>query len=253
MWPRSDGGFHFEDRDAGWRVGVFDALAGLDLVAHAVTTRFGPDVPSEAADADPAADLIARALGLEGLAYSRQVHGRAVLDVHDAGLAGPGDALITNRASLGLMGRSADCPIILLADPVSGVVGMAHASWRGTVRWIAAKLVAAMAARYRMDLSRTVGCICPSAGPCCYEVGPDVLEAARTHMGPDAEQFFPVRDGKRCFDLWSANVHQLVRAGLSRSNVHVAGVCTICRNDLFPSFRVEGAAAGRFAAVIARR
>ena len=250
MSPCSDGGFHFEDRPGGWRVGLFDVLAGLDSVAHAVTTRLGPEVPPQVTAADPAAGQIARALGLTGLAYARQVHGDRVLPVRDGDLAGDADALVTNEASLGLMGRSADCPIILLADPVSGAVGMAHASWRGTVARIAMKLVAAMAGHYRVDLSRMVGCICPSAGPCCYEVGPDVVAQAR---GSGAELFLPVQDGKTCFDLWSANAHQLVRAGLSAPNVHVAGICTICRNDLFPSYRVEGAAAGRFAAVIAHR
>jgi len=253
MWPHSDGGFHVEEIGDGWRVGTFAALAELEGLVHAVTTRRGPEVPVEAAADDPVTGAIARALGLEGLAYCRQVHGRAVLDVREAGLAGAGDALTTNRPALGLMGRSADCPIVLVADPVSGAAGMAHASWRGTVRRIAMALVAGLAARYRMDLARTVGCICPSAGPCCYEVGPDVLEAARDRMGPGAERFFPARGGKTFFDLWSANADQLVRAGLVAANVHAAGVCTICRNDLFPSFRAEGAGAGRFAAVIAQR
>ena len=253
MATHSDGGFHFEDRPNGWRVGLFDALARLGSVVHAVTTRRGPAVSAKPGEADPAVGELARALGLGGTAYCRQVHGSAVLAVRAAGAAGRADALITDEPALGLMGLSADCPLILLADPAGGAVGMAHASWRGTTSRIAAKLVAAMAERYGTEARRAVACICPSAGPCCYEVGPDVIEAAERGMGVDSGRFFPVRDGKTCFDLWSANVCQLVGAGLAASNVHVAGVCTICRNDLFPSYRVEGAAAGRFAAVIARR
>ena len=264
MSPHSDGGFHFEDRPDGWTVGLFEALGDLDSVVHAVTTRRGPEVPAGPTDPDAAADEIARALGIEALAYCRQVHGNAVLVASGPGQAGEADALVTNHPSLGLMGRSADCPIILLADPVSGAVGMAHASWRGTISRIAAKLVAAMSAHYWLDLSQTVGCICPSAGPCCYEVGATVLSQTRGLDSPGpgeadssavdvgVERFFPVRDGKTYFDLWSANAHQLVRAGLSARNVHVAGVCTICRNDLLPSYRVEGSAAGRFAAVVAQ-
>lgn len=253
MMQYGDGGFHFEDRPGGWQVGVFEVLAGLDSVAHGVTTRRGPDIPAEAGPDDPAADELARALGLAGAAYCQQVHGNSVLVVSAAGLAGQGDALATNKLSLGLMGRSADCPLILLADPVSGAVGMAHASWRGTISRIATKLVATMAAHYRTLPSEVIGCICPSAGPCCYEVGPEVVEAARTGMGTGAEQFFPVRGGQAYFDLWSANTRQLVDSGLSPGNVYVAGLCTICHNDLFPSYRVEGSAAGRFAAVIAPR
>jgi copper oxidase (laccase) domain-containing protein len=100
-------------------------------------------------------------------------------------------------------------------------------------------------------------------------VGPDVLAAARETLGPGAERFFHrrtpemwvsqgldpaygLRDGKMYFDLWQANRAQLLEAGLSEENIHVAGVCTMTRNDLFPSYRLEGASAGRFAAVIAK-
>ena len=249
----SNGGFHFVDGPDGWTVGRFDVLAALDSVAHAVTTRRGPTLPVKACPDDAAVDEIARGLELDGMAYCEQVHGNAVLPVCEAGLAGQGDAMVTNEVSLGLLGRSADCPLILLADPVSGAVGMAHASWRGTVSRIATKLVVAMVAHYRMDPCRTLACICPSAGPCCYEVGSDVRQAAQSGMESDADRFFPQRDGKTFFDMWSANAHQLVGMGLSAGNVHVAGVCTICGTDLLPSYRAEGAAAGRFAAVIAQR
>jgi hypothetical protein len=51
-------------------------------------------------------------------------------------------------------------------------------------------------------------------------------------------------------DLWSANRDQLLRAGVREKNIHISGICTMCANDVFPSHRREGAAAGRFAAVI---
>ncbi|MBL7134621.1 MAG: laccase domain-containing protein [Phycisphaerae bacterium] len=253
MSKHSDGGFHFEDRGEDWTVGVFDVLAGLDSVVHAVTTRRGPVLGGEAMADDPAARRIAGRLGLRGMAYCRQVHGNSVLAVCAGGLAGDADAMITNGVSLGLLGRSADCPLILVADPVSGAVGMAHASWRGTVSRIAARLLAALAAHYQIRPSQTIACICPSAGPCCYEVGPDVVQAARAGMGNGVERFFPTREGKTSFDMWSANAHQLVRAGLPARNVYVSGVCTICNSDVLPSYRVDGAEAGRFAAVIAQR
>lgn len=247
----SNGGFHFVDGPDGWTVGRFDVLADLDSVVHAVTTRRGPALSAEVRPNDPAADEIARGLELAGVAYCEQIHGDRVLAVGAAGLAGQGDAMVTNDVSLGLLGRSADCPLILLVDSVNGAVGIAHASWRGTVARIAEKLVVAMAAHYRMDPRRALACICPSAGPCCYEVGSDVRQAAAAGMGAHAERFFPRRDGKMFFDMWSANAHQLVHAGLGASNIHVAGVCTICGTDLLPSYRTEGPAAGRFAAVIA--
>jgi copper oxidase (laccase) domain-containing protein len=96
-----------------------------------------------------------------------------------------------------------------------------------------------------------VACICPSAGPECYEVGEEVREAALRGIGPHAAAFFhPGPRGRDHFDLWAANVDALTRSGLARADVHVAGVCTLCRDDLFPSHRREGEPAGRFAAVI---
>ena len=55
------------------------------------------------------------------------------------------------------------------------------------------------------------------------------------------------------FDLWAANVDELERSRLSPGNIQTAGVCTLCRNDLFPSHRIEKDAAGRFVAVIGVR
>ncbi len=100
------------------------------------------------------------------------------------------------------------------------------------------------------DPGDLVACLCPSAGPECYEVGPEVQEAALEGIGPHAAAFFIPGPAQLHFDLWSANVDALIRGGLNRENVHVAGLCTLCRNDLFPSHRREGPGAGRFVAAI---
>ena len=258
----------------GWQVGQFAPLTRLDGLAHAVTTRHGLDARLARTDRSAAAQQVAAALGLEGVAFCHQVHGAAVVRVDAAGLAGEGDALLTDRAGLGVMGFSADCPLVLVADPAGPAVGVAHASWRSTVQRIAARLVEAMAGQLGAPPERLVACICPSAGPCCYEVGGEVVQAAVDALGLGAERFFRERgrgeEGRRgdagtrgrgetegggrkfLFDLWSANVDQLLRRGLKRPNIHVAGFCTICRNELFPSYRVEGQSAGRFVAVIGR-
>jgi len=248
----SDGGFHFVDLPNGWTVGRFGAMEELDGVAHVVTTRKALDVRLVADDRAAAAATLAKELGLAGAAFCRQVHGNEVVAVADSGPAGDADAMLTAHRGLGLMALSADCPLILLADPVSGTVGTAHASWRGTVARIAPNLVLEMVSRFDASCANMVACICPSAGPCCYKVGQDVADAAISGIGPHAEGFFLTRGGATYFDLWRANAAELVQVGLRRQNVHVAGVCTICRNDVFPSYRVEGASAGRFAAVIGR-
>ena len=247
----SPGGFHLTALRNGWTIGRFRAMEELGF-PHAVTTRQGLDVNLVHRDHSAVGTLLAEALGLCGTAFCEQVHGSTVLTVERAGAAGRADGLVTRAASLGLWGRGADCPLILAAEP-GGIVGMAHASWRGTVKRIAEEFVAKLVALGARPQA-IVACISPSAGPCCYEVGQEVLDAAVAGIGQDAERFFrPVGGGKHLMDLWAANADQLVRAGLRPMNVHVAGKCTMCRNDLFPSHRKEGSRAGRFAAIIARR
>jgi len=249
---KSPGPFYFTTLPNGWTVGRFGALDAIGGVVHAVTTRLGPDVAMVHSDEFAAANLLSEALNLGGVAWVEQVHGRTAVSASTGGCCGQADAVATNRPQLGVSGRSADCPLILLADAGGGSVGMAHASWRSMVGRIASRLVSHMVEQFSADPARMVACICPSAGPCCYEVGHEVLQAAAEGLGPHARGFFRHGGGKTYLDLWQANADQLLRSGLRAENVHVAGICTLCRNDLFPSYRLEGERAGRFMAVIAR-
>ncbi len=251
MWPPEQEAFRFEQLANGWQVGRFQALESLDSVVHLVTTRKAPDVSNVAADNSSTARQLAEALGLEALAWCEQVHGRTILSAREGGLIGPADGLVTHVRSLGLMARSADCPLLLAADPVSGAVGVAHSSWRGTAERIASEWIGQMVYRFGARTEDIIVCICPSAGPCCYEVGQDVRSAVVGSLGRYAERFFLQRDGHMYFDLWTANGDELLRAGVRKENIHVSGLCTICCNDRFFSYRVEGENAGRFCAVIA--
>jgi YfiH family protein len=249
MQPLS-GCFGLQELPCGWQVGRFGALAALPGLVHAVTTRQGPAVLRMRDDFAGSAPQLAAALGLEHLAFCRQVHGAAVHVVDEPGLAGDGDGLVTMRPGLGLMVRSADCTLVLAVDPLAECVGAAHASWRGTLAGVTAALVRRMVDDCGCDAGRIVACICPSAGACCYEVGADVADAAAEALGAEAREFIIHRGGRMYMDLWAANVAQLRRQGVPPAGIHVAGVCNMCRNDLFPSHRREAGNAGRFAAVI---
>jgi YfiH family protein len=259
----SEGEFRLQRLPNGWLVGRFLALEAIG-VAHLVTTRQGPDVQRVRQDPATPGREIAQVLGLKEAAFLEQVHGGAVLECVQAGQAGCADGLVTAATGLALLGKSGDCPIILIADRRRRAVGFAHASWRATVAGIAPAVV-----RRMVDLGckvdDLVACICPSAGPCCYEVGEEVRAAALQGIGPHAARFFGCAGpsgpapgnrgvtgsgGRLHFDLWRANTCALARAGLAAGAIHVAGICTLCRNDLFPSHRREGDAGGRFAAVI---
>jgi hypothetical protein len=245
----SDGGFRLESLPNGWLVGRFAVLEGFG-VTHVVTTRQGPDVQEICHETATAGRRIAAVLGLEQAAFLEQTHGGRAMISRAAGCVGRADGLATSTPGLALLGKSGDCPIVLFADKRGHAVGFAHASWRATVAGIVPAVVGRM-----VDLgcqpAEIAACICPSAGPECYEVGAEVRAAALDQIGPHAVQFFrPGPGGRDHFDLWQANSDALIRSGLLRESIHVAGLCTMCRNDLFPSHRREGNAAGRFAAVI---
>jgi YfiH family protein len=245
----------FHTAPGGWLLGRFDRLARAPGVEHGVSTTVGPNganLRDDAATAKANRQSLAEAIGARDYAAAQQVHGGSVVAVDEPqdGRV-EADALMSDRVGLALLGLSADCPIVLVADTDGRAVGMAHASWRGTVARVTAALVAGMQKAYGCPPGRMAAGICPSAGPCCYEVGGEVRQAAANTLGPGWEDYFLNRDGRTYFDLWRANVQQLTSAGIPEQNIAVAGVCTIC-DDRFYSYRRDGALAGRFGAAIAK-
>ncbi|MCP4250980.1 MAG: peptidoglycan editing factor PgeF [bacterium] len=178
------------------------------------------------------------------LTTMRQVHGARIALVDDALVGGcvpDVDGLIVDRPGIPLLALSADCPLILVADVDGRSLGLAHAGWRGTVAGVARALVQSMIQRLGVSGDTLRAAIAPSAGACCYCVGPDVWQAADDL--PQRERFFTKRDGALWFDLRSANRAQLIEAGVDPQQVHVSQNCTIC-DDRFFSYRRDGADTG---------
>lgn len=249
VYEHSNGGFRLERLANGWLVGRFEALERIGT-PHLVATRQGPDVQQIRHDTIVVGQQIAEALDLTEAAFLEQVHGGDALVCRAGGRVGVGDGLATATRGIALAGKSADCPIVLLGDRGGRAVGFAHASWRATVAGIGPAVVQRMI-ELGCASSDLVACICPSAGPECYEVGDEVREMAIERIGPRATAFFHAGPrGRDHFDLWSANADALIQVGVRPECVHIAGICTMCRNELFPSHRREGEDAGRFLAAI---
>ncbi len=154
------------------------------------------------------------------------------------------DGVVTALPAVSLLTFSADCPLILVFDPIRRVVGLAHASWRCTVARIVTELVDLMKARFGSAPSELHAGIGPSAGPKNYEVKDDVYRAAADL--PERDRFFIKRDGRMYFDLWRANRSQLELAGIPAAQIELAEICTMSRTDLFYSYRREGVGCGHF-------
>jgi purine-nucleoside/S-methyl-5'-thioadenosine phosphorylase / adenosine deaminase len=176
---------------------------------------------------------LAAALGrdAERIAIGLQVHG-AELAAHrgpqePSPFADPGSDL--PEADGHLVGDPGLTPLVFVADclPVAlwgpGGVAMLHCGWRGLAAGIVARGAAAVRA--------TDAAIGPGIGPCCYEVGPEVLGA----LGESG--------GRRRLDLPETARRLLGEAGVGR--VESAGLCTRCNPDLFFSHRRDAGRTGR--------
>ena len=111
-------------------------------------------------------------------------------------------------------------------------------------------LVRAMVDSFGSEPKDLVTAIGPAIGPCCYEVGPEVVAEVEEKLGTE---FLSGRteDGHAYFDLWSANERQLRETGIG--NVEVARVCTSCNRDEFFSHRGHHGRTGRFGVVMMLR
>lgn len=220
----------FSTRHGGESVGVY---AGLNLDDRqddkAVVAR------------NRAALAGALGYGAEQVARLEQVHGTDVLRVMGAGVW-TGDALVTATRGVLLAIGTADCYPLLLADPVAGVVGAAHAGWKGTVGHIGQKTVEAM-----LDLGATRDHIHAAIGPgICgeqYQVGAEVAAQFReAGLG----EWVLEQGGRNHLDLAGANRAVLQGAGVQ--NIWLSGRCST--EEDFYSFRRDAGQTGRMWAVI---
>jgi YfiH family protein len=165
-----------------------------------------------------------------------QVHGIEVLKAGEWGddERPHADALVTDRpgALLGIL--TADCAPLLLADREAGVVGAAHAGWKGALGGVAEATVAAMEG-LGARRERIAAAIGPTIARLSYEVDhafPEPFLAA----DPAAERFFAEGPaGKPHFDLPAYLLNRLAAAGLRQ--VEALGLDTYARDEDFYSFR----------------
>lgn len=157
------------------------------------------------------------------------------------------DAIITRQPNVSLLMRFADCTPILLFDPVSRSIGIAHAGWVGTVEKIAEKTVLAMVKHYGSNPSDIIAAIGPSIGPDHYLIGRDVLERVQSSFPEKFNQVIIFQNSRIYFDLWKANHLVLSEVGVGK--IEISGICTCCNLADWYSHRGEHGKTGRFGVV----
>ena len=200
------------------------------------------------------------------LAGCWQVHGadvRVVQSVEDAkpaentlGETVYCDVIVSDTKGVLAGVKTADCVPILIGDPATGAFAAVHAGWRGTLATAVIAGVERLAKEYDAKPESLRVAIGASAGPCCYEVGSEVIEAFSSKFVDGEKLFTPTKPGHAMVDLLKANRDQLISTGVKTERIHTAPICTMCRTDLFFSYRKEKSLhgkVGRLMAVIGKK
>lgn len=234
---------------------IFTRLGGVSAPPYA-TLNLSHSVGDDPRAVEANHQRVYAALGVraEQVATCHLTHSTrafVVTSSSQTGLLGKGDILVTAHPDVYLFMRFADCLPILLYDPERSAVGLAHAGWRGTLQNVAGAAVQAMTEGLgcrAKDLQAVIG---PGIGPCCYEVGEEVIRAVRAVFGDDQTVLRPAGARAAFFDLRQANRQQLLAAGVQQ--VATMDLCTACHSQIFFSHRAEGGRTGRFGVIIGYR
>ncbi|MFZ4984194.1 MAG: peptidoglycan editing factor PgeF [Blastocatellia bacterium] len=268
---------------------IFRQSADLELLVckpmeaqgfiNAFTTRYGGVSPLPAAalnlgnySQDDYANItenrrrLKEALGLPDwpLLTLRQIHSADVHSIFTIDGAAPfldrnpppGDAIVSCLTRVLLAIQTADCLPILIADRRTGVTAAIHAGWRGTVAGIVTRTVGLMQQRLGVSPADLIVAQGPAIGPCCFEVGPEVIARFRElHDQVDCLLSGHQVDGRANLDLPLANRLQFRQLGVDDSSIYDCNLCTVCQNDKFFSYRLEKGAerpVGRLMGLIGR-
>lgn len=172
--------------------------------------------------------LAAEAVGArpDSLAGVTQVHGIAVATVVAPWTSGPiADALVTAQVGVTLAVVTADCAPVLFADARHGVVGAAHAGWRGALAGVLEATLEAMT-RLGADRARISAAVGPCIGRASYEVAADLRDAVLARDPQDERLFLDgARPDRWQFDLAGYCAARLAAAGVTRVALLDADTC----------------------------
>ncbi len=216
----------FFARVGGSSEGDYDSLnCGLSTDDDPGRVRLNRAKAARSLDADP-----------RKLFTGHQVHSAKASVIRDTPPNGPikADGLVTKVPSIAIGVLSADCQPVLFADPESGVIGAAHAGWRGALAGIIENTVDAMI-NEGAGRGRIRAVIGPAISKDNYQVGPEFQEE---FIGKDPESercFGRDRQGRLVFDLPRYGLMRLARAGIR--NRKWIGHCTYADSERYFSYR----------------
>jgi len=221
------------------RHGFFTRQGGVSAGIYA-SLNCGYGSNDDAANVTENRRRVLATIGLpaEALATTYQVHSADVAEVTKPWPLDSRprvDAMVTTRPGIALGIATADCAPVLLADPEAGVIGAAHAGWRGAVTGVVEAVV-----RNMVERGAEPARMCAAVGPCIaqasYEVGPEFPQPF-LQQDPENRRFFvpSKRESRFMFDLPGYVVSRLQRLGIA--NAAAVDRDTCAEADMFFSYR----------------
>lgn len=241
------------------------------LVDHGFSTRFGGvstgcwssmNISTTRGD-DPEhveknRELIARAIGVkvEDFTYTHQTHTTNVAAVREEDKGKrflETDGMVTDVPGICLVTFYADCVPLYFLDPVKKAIGLSHSGWRGTVGRMGKVTIEKMQEEYGSCPEDILAAIGPSICQDCYEVSGDVIGRFKEEFEEELWDilFYEKDNGKYQLDLWAANRHILLQAGIREEHMAVTNLCTHCNPDILFSHRTAGERRGNLSAFLA--
>lgn len=232
--------------------GFSTKLGGVSKEPHLAEMNLGKNLGDDPLCVAENYRRMGEAVGFDdkNIVFTNQIHSNIVKYVteEDIGKTYDCDGFVTDKRSVVLAVRTADCvPILLYTE---GVIGAVHAGWRGTANSIQINAVEEMkklGARAE-DIKVAIGaCI----HKCCYEVGEDFCRSLYELIGEEmAKCHIETRQGKVYCDLVSLNTEMLISAGVKKENIIASEACTCCESNLYFSHRATKGKRGVMSAFI---
>ena len=208
---------------------LHEPLAASGIIAGFTTRAFaGTAVPDDIG-------RIGQTLGLPSAScvYLTQVHGNRVHEVTGtAGFPREGDGLMTQQKNIFLVIRTADCAPVFIINKKTRAGCLLHAGWRSARARIVPYALASFSA-FRKEEENIYALIGPHLRKECFEV---TEEFCRETL---FTEWISGKNGRLTFDLTGFIIRELTEAGISPGHITDCGFCSVCKNDLFYSYRTE--------------
>ena len=146
------------------------------------------------------------------------------------------DGVITKDKETVLIVRNADCLPLIFVEKKSGIIGISHQGWRGSIKRMAQKMVNKMV-NIGAKKEKIIVAFGPTIGSCCYNIDENRYYEFQEEFYGYSNKVFSYRGGKIFFNLIFLNYLQLIEEGLEKKNIDFFPFCTQCDKKRFFSFR----------------